>query len=60
VVEFELTTQMAAPIEVVFDLARSIDAHIDSMAKSGERAVAGVTSGLIATGEQVTSASRSR
>ena len=42
-VEFEPTTHIATPIEVVFDLARSIDAHLDSMAKSDERAIAGVT-----------------
>lgn len=38
----------------LFDRARSIDAHKDSMAKSRERAVAGVTSGLISLGEEVT------
>jgi ligand-binding SRPBCC domain-containing protein len=50
----ELTTLIAAPIETVFDLARSIDAHAASQASHGERAVAGRTSGLIEEGEEVT------
>ena len=50
----ELRTEIAAPAEVVFDLARSIDAHLGSMSHSRERAVAGVTSGLIDLGQQVT------
>ena len=35
-------------------MARSIDLHIESTARTGERAVAGVTSGLIGFGEEVT------
>ena len=50
----ELTTEIAAPIERVFDLARSIDAHQQSQAGHAERAVAGRTSGLIEEGEAVT------
>src|SRR6185295_16332521 len=50
----ELTTVIAAPIETVFDLARSIDAHAASQASHGEKAVAGRTSGLIEQGEEVT------
>ena len=42
------------PKPELFDLARSIDAHKDSMARSREDAVAGVRSGLISLGEQVT------
>lgn len=38
----------------VFNLARSIDVHKESMAQSREKAVAGVTSGLISLGEEVT------
>ena len=49
-----LETRIRAPIERVFDLARSIDAHIDSSSRSGEVAVAGRTSGLIGLGETVT------
>ena len=50
----ELTTEIDAPISRVFDLARSIDLHTDSTSKTGEHAVAGVTSGLIGAGEEVT------
>jgi ligand-binding SRPBCC domain-containing protein len=50
----ELTTAIDAPVIRVFDLARSIDLHTSSTSKTGERAVAGVTSGLIGAGQQVT------
>jgi ligand-binding SRPBCC domain-containing protein len=53
-VEFDHRTLIDAPMEIVFDLSLSIDAHVESMADSGERAVAGVTSGHIGMGEQVT------
>jgi ligand-binding SRPBCC domain-containing protein len=49
-----LQTAIAAPVELVFDLARDIDFHQRSMAETGERAVAGRTSGLIELGETVT------
>lgn len=49
-----LQTDIAAPRERVFDLARSIDAHQDTTAATGERAVAGVTSGLLGLDEEVT------
>jgi len=49
-----LETLVAAPIERVFDLARSIDLHLASAAATSERAVAGVTTGLIGPGETVT------
>ena len=50
----ELETQIDAHIERVFDLARSIDAHMASTGGSNEKAVAGRTSGLIEDGETVT------
>ncbi len=50
----ELATAIAAPIERVFDLARSIDLHTNSTSSTGERAIAGVTSGLIGPGQEVT------
>ena len=50
----ELSTAIAAPIERVFDLARSIDLHVASTSSTGERAIAGVTSGLIGLGQEVT------
>ncbi len=50
----KLETKINAPVERVFDLARSIDLHKDSMSKYDEKAVAGVTSGLINMNETVT------
>ncbi|MCW3128429.1 MAG: cell division protein [Bacteroidetes bacterium] len=49
-----LSTIIHAPIERCFDLARSIDLHSISTAQTGERAIAGRTSGLIGLGETVT------
>jgi len=49
-----LTTFIAAPLERVFDLARSIDLHKKSMAESGEQAVGGTTMGLMGVGDTVT------
>ncbi|WP_425862709.1 SRPBCC family protein [Arthrobacter sp. TWP1-1] len=53
-VSFECTTRTTIPKAQLFDLARSIDAHTESMAQSREQAVGGLTSGLIALGEEVT------
>lgn len=53
-VRFECTTIVAAPIQDLFDLSLSIDAHTGSMARYHERAVGGVTHGQIGTGEEVT------
>ena len=50
----ELEVLIDAPRERVFDLSRSIDAHQDSAEGTDERAVAGVTSGLLGLGEDVT------
>ncbi len=49
-----LTTFIAAPIDRVFDLARSIDLHKESMSKHKEEAVAGTRFGLIEKDETVT------
>ena len=49
-----LQTRIDAPREIVFDLARSIDLHVDSTSETSERAIAGKTSGLIGLGETVT------
>jgi ligand-binding SRPBCC domain-containing protein len=49
-----VTTTIAAPIARCFDLARSIEAHIQSAGPSGEKAVAGRTSGLLVLGDEVT------
>jgi ligand-binding SRPBCC domain-containing protein len=50
----KLSTVICAPPERVFDLARSIDAHQDSTGGTQERAVAGVTKGLIGLNDEVT------
>jgi ligand-binding SRPBCC domain-containing protein len=50
----QLETIINAPIERCFDMARSIDLHVNSMAQTGEQAIAGRTSGLIEPGETVT------
>lgn len=50
----ELSTIIRAPRERVFDLARSIDVHQDSAGGTQERAIAGVTTGLIGMNGEVT------
>ncbi len=50
----ELETQIDAPIDIVFDLSRSIDLHVESTSQTNEKAVAGCTTGLIGLGEEVT------
>lgn len=50
----ELSLLVAAPPSRCFDLARSIDAHLESTAATGERAIGGRTSGLLALGDEVT------
>ncbi|WP_434994776.1 SRPBCC family protein [Arthrobacter sp. Ld5] len=52
--EFTCTTTTTISAAELFDRSRSIDAHTASMRFSRERAVAGVTAGLIGAGEQVT------
>jgi len=52
--QIELSTRINASIEICFDLARSIDLHIESTKHTGEKAIAGKTSGLIELGETVT------
>lgn len=49
-----LTTFIAAPAEVVFDLSRHIGLHKESMASYKEEAVAGTRFGLIENDETVT------
>ena len=49
-----LVTHVRAPIARCFDLSRCVEAHVDSAAGTGERAVAGVTSGLLGLGDEVT------
>src|SRR4026208_1634280 len=49
-----LTTFIAAPVDVVFDLCRHIDLHKRSMSAFKEDAVAGTRFGLIEKEETVT------
>ncbi len=50
----ELSTNINAPIQRCFDMARSIDLHMESTKQTGETVIAGRTSGLIELGETVT------
>ena len=43
-----------APAQLCFDLARSIDIHAESTSQTRERAIGGVTQGLIELGQFVT------
>lgn len=52
--KIELTTEINSTLEICFDLARSIDLHKISTAKTSEQAIAGKTSGLIELNESVT------
>ncbi|MCD0473565.1 SRPBCC family protein [Flavobacterium sp. EDS] len=49
-----LTTKIKAPKQIVFDNSRDIDVHLRSASKSNEKAIAGVTTGLISYNETVT------
>ena len=52
--EIYLETLINAPIQICFDLSRSIDLHKISLEHTNEKAIAGRTSGLIEKGEFVT------
>ncbi len=52
--EIIITTIINAPIKRCFDLARSIDLHQHTSARTNEEVIAGVRSGLINKGETVT------
>lgn len=49
-----LTTKINASKKTVFDVSRNIDIHQQSASKSNEKAIAGITSGLINLNETVT------
>lgn len=51
---FIVITRTTVSGDALFDASLSIDAHVESLAHSGERAIAGVTSGMIGLGETVT------
>ncbi len=50
----ELITNIKSSVDIVFDLARSIDLHIDSTTGTNEKAIGGKLSGLMALGDTVT------
>lgn len=52
--KIELITEIKSTIDICFDLARSIDLHKISTAKTNEQAISGKTSGLIGLNEFVT------
>ncbi|HEX8748157.1 MAG TPA: SRPBCC family protein [Pyrinomonadaceae bacterium] len=49
-----LETFIHAPVAVCFDLSRDVEVHMASTAETGERAVAGVTSGMMELNDEVT------
>jgi ligand-binding SRPBCC domain-containing protein len=49
-----IDTVIHAPPSRCFDLARSVEVHLESTAATGEIAVGGVTTGLLGLGDQVT------
>ena len=49
-----IETKIYAPIEICFDLSRSIDLHVLSTSQTNEIAIEGKTSGLINLNESVT------
>jgi ligand-binding SRPBCC domain-containing protein len=51
---FNIATNVHAPIDTCFDLARDIGFHVRSLAHTSERAIGGRTDGLIGRGESVT------
>ena len=50
----KVETRIAAPCARCFDLAREVEAHEASVAGTGDRAVGGVTTGLLGLGDVVT------
>ena len=56
----ELETPIDAPPERCFDISRSIELHLEAAADRSERAIDGVTSGLLGEGDTVTWEARHR
>lgn len=52
IIEHEIVIN--APIHICFDLARNVDVHTETTAKTKERAVGGVRTGLMENGDIVT------
>lgn len=53
-VELTRTTRLPTDIETAFDLSLTVEVHVESFSRSQERAVAGVTSGVMKLDEEVT------
>ena len=51
--KIELTTEIKGSMDTVFDLSRDISFHMESASHTGEKAIEGVTSGLINLNETV-------
>ncbi|HEY8076044.1 MAG TPA: SRPBCC family protein [Labilithrix sp.] len=49
-----IETFIRAPAEACFDRARDVEAHVASASRTKERAIAGVTTGLLGLGDEVT------
>ena len=49
-----IETRILAPIEICFDLARDLEAHVRSSVATGERIVGPKTTGLLQLGDEVT------
>lgn len=52
IIEHQIYIQ--APIAICFDLARNVDVHTETTGETKERAVGGVTTGLMGKGDSVT------
>jgi ligand-binding SRPBCC domain-containing protein len=50
----ETSVEVHAPIEILFDLSRSVEVHLACAGHTNEQAVGGVTSGLLELGDEVT------
>ncbi|HVF96208.1 MAG TPA: SRPBCC family protein [Flavisolibacter sp.] len=50
----KLETYIKAPLQVVFDLSRSVDVHQTSMKHHNEKVIDGVKTGLMSKGDTVT------
>ncbi|MFY9620082.1 MAG: hypothetical protein WAM70_13450 [Pyrinomonadaceae bacterium] len=49
-----LETEIAAPIELCFDLARDVETHLATAAHTQERIVGGKSCGLLELGDELT------
>ena len=52
--EILIKTQIHAPVEICFDLMRDIRIHTETTAQTDEKAVGGVTDGMVGLGQTVT------